>query len=808
MIQEIFEKPQFFIDGATASDVRQGKDGDCWFMSALSTLSNKPGLIQKVCVARNEKVGVYGFVFHRGKWQIQKKYCGYLSHVRLTILVQLDGEWISEVIDDKLYLIKEDFDDSTVGRNQWLELQNRNAPEEEYRAVMQTGSRALYFAQCSDQNETWLPLLEKAYAKSHGDYAAIDGGFVGEGIEDLTGGVTTEVFATDILDKDRFWNDELMKVNKEFLFGCGQMGGVYGQRRGIQERHAYSIMEAVEIDGVRLLKLRNPWGNTEWRGPWSDGSSEWTPEWMSKLNHRFGDDGIFWISYQDLLRNYQHFDRTRLFGDEWSVTQRWTSLNVPWSVNYLDTKFKIRLHKRGPVVIVLSQLDDRYFLGLTGQYTFRLQFRIHAEGEVGYIVRSNVSYYMKRSISTELELDAGTYIILPKITATRDPMYPTPEEVVRQTCRDRREKLLQIGLSYDLAHAKGGFRTLAKEKKEKDRYLRYEKQKEQLRKEHEARAKTHKKQKLRKKRLEMKKIEKAARRAAFEQEQEERMNGLGIEVNGEDGPSERRSRADGIPLSNPFASGPSGPGNTDSRPTTPNGRPSSPNPAQGFSRRETLPIHPMPRRNTLSPVPNIYVHRPSVGSTRPTLTDVSDDDLSWDSELMGPESEPDSDSDDSGARDRAFHGGGPDGYGMNGYGAYGGFGGPERSEVDSDDDFEIDPWNAVVCIGLRVYSMDKEVDIEVLRPDEGVTAHTKRIERTLDLDDSAMDATKRHMSAASEFGQEDRGEEERLGAVLLEDHEEPSITYEGDDGDEVDEFDTSVEIVDGAPAGIEESRQG
>ena len=85
MIQEIFEKPQFFIDGATASDVRQGKDGDCWFMSALSTLSNKPGLIQKVCVARNEKVGVYGFVFHRGKWQIQKKHCGYLSHVRLTI---------------------------------------------------------------------------------------------------------------------------------------------------------------------------------------------------------------------------------------------------------------------------------------------------------------------------------------------------------------------------------------------------------------------------------------------------------------------------------------------------------------------------------------------------------------------------------------------------------------------------------------------------------------------------------------------------------------------------------------------------
>lgn len=77
-----------------------------------------------------------------------------------------------------------------------------------------------------------------------------------EGIEDLTGGVTTELFATDVLDKDKFWEEELMNVNKQFLFGCGQMGGIYGQRRGILEKHAYSIMEARDIDGKRLLKLR------------------------------------------------------------------------------------------------------------------------------------------------------------------------------------------------------------------------------------------------------------------------------------------------------------------------------------------------------------------------------------------------------------------------------------------------------------------------------------------------------------------------------------------------------------------------
>jgi hypothetical protein len=65
-VEDIYEDPAFIVDGATASDVRQGINGDCWFLAAITALSGKPDLIDKLCIHRDEQVGVYGFVFFRG----------------------------------------------------------------------------------------------------------------------------------------------------------------------------------------------------------------------------------------------------------------------------------------------------------------------------------------------------------------------------------------------------------------------------------------------------------------------------------------------------------------------------------------------------------------------------------------------------------------------------------------------------------------------------------------------------------------------------------------------------------------------
>lgn len=65
-VGDIFTSPEFFKDGVHANDVQQGRNGDCWFLAAVAAISSIKDLAEKNCVARDEDVGVYGFVFHRG----------------------------------------------------------------------------------------------------------------------------------------------------------------------------------------------------------------------------------------------------------------------------------------------------------------------------------------------------------------------------------------------------------------------------------------------------------------------------------------------------------------------------------------------------------------------------------------------------------------------------------------------------------------------------------------------------------------------------------------------------------------------
>jgi hypothetical protein len=59
--------------------------------------------------------------------------------------------------------------------------------EEEYNKKARRGGKSLYFSRSGTEGETWVPLIEKAFAKLHGDFASLCGGITGEAIEDMTG---------------------------------------------------------------------------------------------------------------------------------------------------------------------------------------------------------------------------------------------------------------------------------------------------------------------------------------------------------------------------------------------------------------------------------------------------------------------------------------------------------------------------------------------------------------------------------------------------------------------------------------------
>lgn len=96
---------------------------------------------------------------------------------------------------------------------------------------------------------------------------------------------------------------------------------------GLVRSHAYSILEAKLVDivtaneseTIKLLRLRNPWGNdVEWNGAWSDNSKEWIsiPDMTKKeISLNFAHDGEFWISFQDFLKYFDCLEICNLSPD-------------------------------------------------------------------------------------------------------------------------------------------------------------------------------------------------------------------------------------------------------------------------------------------------------------------------------------------------------------------------------------------------------------------------------------------------------------------------------------------------------------
>lgn len=78
---------------------------------------------------------------------------------------------------------------------------------------------------------------------------------------------------------------------------------------GLQNAHAYTLLDVMEVQGTKLAKMRNPWSREGYSGEWSDSDPRWTPSLLKQVGHTKANDGVFFMPFHNFL-NKPYFRST------------------------------------------------------------------------------------------------------------------------------------------------------------------------------------------------------------------------------------------------------------------------------------------------------------------------------------------------------------------------------------------------------------------------------------------------------------------------------------------------------------------
>ncbi|XP_078122380.1 calpain-5-like [Sander vitreus] len=302
--KEICNEPRLFVDGISSHDLNQGIVGNCWFVAACSCLALKPNLWKKVIPDYKEQ-----------EWDHKQpeRYAG-IFHFQFWVF----GEWVDVVVDD----------------------------------LLPTINGELIYCHSKDNNEFWSALLEKAYAKLHGCYESLEGGNTGDAVVDFSGCVAEainlekEAYYKDPKKQDQLFEDLLKVYDRGGIISCSIRAQPHEiehkMANGLVKGHAYSVTAVKKVrlghgllayfknETISLIRMRNPWGKTEWKGAWSDSSEEWSKVGDTErrnLGIVVEDDGEFWMSFTDWCKFYEDADVCRLLNTSLiSVHKTWNEV--------------------------------------------------------------------------------------------------------------------------------------------------------------------------------------------------------------------------------------------------------------------------------------------------------------------------------------------------------------------------------------------------------------------------------------------------------------------------------------------------
>ena len=112
----------------------------------------------------------------------------------------------------------------------------------------------LIYLRSKETNEFWSPLLEKAYAKFYGSYAALEGGVSIDAAVDFTGGIpqviTIQESQTEEESNNLLHTLELASANGALISTSLNLSGIHrreAENFGLQSSHAYSVTTVVDV---------------------------------------------------------------------------------------------------------------------------------------------------------------------------------------------------------------------------------------------------------------------------------------------------------------------------------------------------------------------------------------------------------------------------------------------------------------------------------------------------------------------------------------------------------------------------------
>lgn len=310
-----------------------------YIIDALNTISSQPGLIARLFEKNKiSKEGIY------------------------SVWLNINGKWTNFVIDDYLPI----FRDSKNNSNFFL-----SSPHGDHKVI-------------------WYCLLEKAIAKAYDGYDKLYGGLENYLVRDLTGAPYT-IHEIPKIDKGKIKKvgdlNEISQITSQIkrMLKKGHLISVVPRTsksqnskdkksilspkpvkkslKGISSNHNYAVICMKEVKDSkgktsRILKLRNPYKEDQWKGEWSDKSKSWTYSLKQKLKvDECKKRGEFWISVKDLMTYFQTFNVYKVTP---GYVYNWIEVSTLYQ-KYDRTVLRVKVPETGKYTFSVDQADLRTF---------------------------------------------------------------------------------------------------------------------------------------------------------------------------------------------------------------------------------------------------------------------------------------------------------------------------------------------------------------------------------------------------------------------------------------------------------------